>query len=211
LIRSFGNFAIIATIMFCLQACSNSFVPPMPPDIDPNIYSDATQLKPDFEAGQFAYSIVGVRLAERGFYIDMLVEGPAEELESTASIVGTSLDLDTYQEAEIQLLDPEGKNVPLLSVSFPSREFNWWPTYRKISDPMVQITPPSYHFPGASDDSAVIQVFMRRTRRQYKPGSYKIRLAESWQERHDPDEPPSLVDTAWRNIEIDWTDSDQRQ
>ena len=72
---------------------------------------------------------------------------------------------------------------------------------------MLQFTAPSYPFPGASDDSAVIQVFMRRTRRQYKPGSYKIRLAESWQERHDPD----LVDTAWRNIEVDWTGSNQRQ
>ena len=206
MIRSFGNFALITAITFCLQACSNSFVPPMPPAIDPDIYSDAAQLNPDIEAGQFAYSIVGVRLAERGFYIDMLVEGPAEELESAAAIVGTSLDHDTSQLVEIQLLDLKGKNVPLLRVSFPSREFNWWPTWRIRRDPMLQFTAPSYPFPGASDDSAVIQVLMRKTSRQYKPGSYKIRLAESWQERHDPDTPPSLVDTAWRKVEIDWTE-----
>ena len=193
-----------------IQACSSSFVPPMPPAIDPDIYTDAELLKPDIDSGQFAYSILGVRLAERGFYIDMLVEGPAESLNLVASIVGSSLNLDhTYQETDIQLLDPAGQRVPLLSVSFPPHHFPL-PFDNTVYDPVSRVIPPTYPFTAASDGSGVIQVFMRRTRRQYKPGSYRIRLTESWQERHDPEIPPSLVDTAWRNVDVDWTESDPR-
>lgn len=170
-IRSFRHVAVsILLLPTSLTGCG--YVPELPPSLDQGTYSSAafSSLEQAVKStGRPVASILGLRLAQGGVYVDLGIqysEEPSRDAMRQAHTLGWMISSEDDPTKFLVISGPDGLPVDLRPYQQPKRLF----------ERGHFATPPTYR----AGERRLIQVCMFRTRRQLPAGRYEVRFGSGW-------------------------------